>query len=144
MILTVVVGVVVGVWLIRVRELGGLTDASQCRAIAENGMDNTGCTRPAITNTAIRIIIMRLCRSQERLKSSLSSPASSSSSTSPYSHVFAVVVVVGSIVIIIVVAGVVVGSWLNRVMELGGLTDASQCRVIAENGLDVAVDLSAS
>ena len=143
MILTVVVGVVVGVWLIRVRELGGLTDASQCRAIAENGMDNTGCTRPAITNTAIRIIIMRLCRSQERLKSSLSSPASSSSA-SPYSHVFAVVVVVGSIVIIIVVAGVVVGSWLNRVMELGGLTDASQCRVIAENGLDVAVDLSAS
>ena len=145
MILTVVVGVVVGVWLIRVRELGGLTDASQCRAIAENGMDNPCCPRPAITNTAIRIIIMRLCRSPERLKSSLSSPASSSSSASPYSHVFAVVVVVvGSIVIIIVVAGVVVGSWLNRVMELGGLTDASQCRVIAENGLDVAVDLSAS
>jgi hypothetical protein len=153
-IIIVVVVVVVGVWLIRVRELGGLTDASQCRAIAENGLDvtvicqhpvYTGCTSPAITNVVtIRILIMKLCRSPERLKSSLSSSASSSSSASPSSHAIAVVVVAGSVVIIIVVAVVVVGSWLNRVMELGGLTDASQCRVIAENGLDVAVDLSAS
>ena len=106
----------------------------------------TGCTNPTITNAVtIRILIMKLCRSPERLKSPLSSPASSSSSASPSSHAIAVVVVVaGSVVIIIVVAGVVVGSWLNRVMELGGLTDASQCRVSAENGLDVAVDLSAS
>ena len=91
---------------------------------------------------------MKLCRSPERLKSSLSSSASSSSSASPSSHDIAVVVVVvvvaGSVVIIIVVAVVVVGSWLNRVMALGGLTDASQCRVVAENGLDAAVDLSAS
>ena len=132
-----------------------MTDASQCRAIVENGLDvtvicqhpvYTGCTRPAITNVVtIRILIMKLCRSPERLKSSLSSSASSSSSSaSPYSHAIAVVVVAGSVVIIIVVVVVVVGSWLNRVMELGGLTDASQCRVIAENGLDMAVDLSAS
>ena len=76
MIIIVVVGVVVGLWLIRVRELGGLTDASQCRAIAENGMDitvicqhpvYTGGTRPAITNAVtIRILIMKLCRSPER------------------------------------------------------------------------------
>ena len=37
----VVVVVVVGVWLRRVRELGGLTGASQCRAIGENGLDLT-------------------------------------------------------------------------------------------------------
>ena len=161
MIIIVVVVVVVGIWLIRVRELGGLTDASQRRAIAENGLDvtvicqhpvYTGCTSPATTNVVtIRILIMKLCRSPERLKSPLSSPSPSSSSTSPSSHVIAVVVVVvvvvvvaGSVVIINVVAVVVVGSWLNRVMDLGRLTDASQCRVVAENGLDAAVDLSAS
>ena len=76
-------------------------------------------------------------------KSPLSSP-SPSSSTSPSSHAIAVVVVAGSVVISNVVAVVVVGSWLNRVMDLGRLTDASQCRVVAENGLDAAVDLSAS
>jgi hypothetical protein len=154
-IIIVVVVVVVGIWLIRVRELGGLTDASQCRAIAENGLDvtvicqhpvYTGCTSPATTNAVtIRILIMKLCRSPERLKSPLPSSSPSSSSTSPSSHVIAVVVVVaGSVVIINVVAVVVVGSWLNRVMDLGRLTDASQCRVVAENGLDAAVDLSAS
>ena len=37
----VVVVVVVGVWLRRVRELGGLTGASQCRSIGENGLDLT-------------------------------------------------------------------------------------------------------
>ena len=74
------------------------------------------------------------------------SSSSSSSSPSPSSHAIAVVVVAvaGSAVITHVVAVVVVGSWLNRVMDLGGLTDASQCRVVAENGLDAAVDLSAS
>ena len=73
------------------------------------------------------------------------SSSPSSSSTSPSSHVIAVVVVVaGSVVIINVVAVVVVGSWRNRVMDLGGWIDASQCRVVAENGLDAAVDLSAS
>ena len=72
------------------------------------------------------------------------SSSPSSSSTSPSSHVIVVVVVAGSVVIINVVAVVVVGSWLNRVMDLGRLTDASQCRVVAENGLDAAVDLSAS
>ncbi len=43
-VLIVAVGlvvVVVGVWLRRVRELGGLAGASQCRAIAENGLDLT-------------------------------------------------------------------------------------------------------
>jgi hypothetical protein len=154
-IIIVVVVVVVGIWLIRVRELGGLTDASQCRAIAENGLDvtvicqhpvYTGCTSPATTNAVtIRILIMKLCRSPERLKSPLPSSSPSSSSTSPSSHVIAVVVVVaGSVVIINVVAVVVVGSWRNRVMDLGGWIDASQCRVVAENGLDAAVDLSAS
>ena len=37
----VVLVVVVGIWLRRVRELGGLTGASQCRAIAENGLGLT-------------------------------------------------------------------------------------------------------
>ena len=46
-------------------------------------------------------------------------------------------------IIIVVVVGVVV-IWLIRVRELGGLADASQCRAIAETGLDAAVDLSAS
>jgi hypothetical protein len=137
-IIIVVVVVVVGIWLIRVMELGGLTDASQCRAIAENGLGvtvicqhpvYTGCTSPANTNAVtIRILIMKLCRSP-----------SSSSSTSPSSHVIAVVVVAGSVVIINGVAVVVVGSWLNRDMDLGRLTDASQCRVVAENGLDVTL-----
>ena len=36
-----VVVVVVGVWLRRVRELGGLTGASQCRSIGANGLDLT-------------------------------------------------------------------------------------------------------
>ena len=36
-------------------------------------------------------------------------------------------------------AVVVVGSWLNRVVDMGGLTDASQCRVVAENGLGVTL-----
>ena len=38
---SVVVVVVVGVWLSRVREVGGLADAPQCRDIAENGLDVT-------------------------------------------------------------------------------------------------------
>ena len=37
----VVVVVVVGVWLRRVRELGGLIGVSQCRVIAENGLGLT-------------------------------------------------------------------------------------------------------
>ena len=36
-----VVVVVVGVWLSRVRDMGGLADASQCRDNAENGLDVT-------------------------------------------------------------------------------------------------------
>ena len=137
-IIVVVVGVVV-IWLIRVRELGGLTDASQCRAIAENGLDvtvirqhpvYTGCTSPATTNdVTIRILIMKLCRSPERLKSPLSSSSPSSSSTSPPSH---------AIVVVLVVAGIV-RVWLSRVSELGELTTASQCRDITENGLDVTL-----
>jgi hypothetical protein len=57
------------VWLSRVRELGGLPDASQCRVIAENGLDvtlicqhhvYTGCTSPSITNdVTIRILIRK-------------------------------------------------------------------------------------
>ena len=54
-----------------------------------------------------------------------------------------VVVVVSAVVVISVAVGVVVvvvvvGVWLRRVRELGGLTGASQCRAIAENGLDLA------
>ena len=49
------------------------------------------------------------------------------------------VVVAGMVVIIIVVLVVVVGVWLGRVRELRGLTDASQCRVIEESGLDVTL-----
>ena len=68
MIIIVVVGVVVGIWLIRVRELGGLTDASQCRAIAKNGLDvtvicqhpvYTGCASPATTNAVTNRILLR-------------------------------------------------------------------------------------
>jgi hypothetical protein len=40
-IILVVVVVVVGVWLSRVRELGGLIGASQCRVIAEKGLGLT-------------------------------------------------------------------------------------------------------
>ena len=40
-VILVVVVVVVGVWLNRVREVGGLADAPQCRDIAENGLDVT-------------------------------------------------------------------------------------------------------
>ena len=64
-----VVVVVVGVWLSRVREMGGLADASQCRDIAENGLGGTlirqihgytGCSSPAITNVVtIRILIRK-------------------------------------------------------------------------------------
>ena len=46
-----------------------------------------------------------------------------------------VVVAAGIVVILLVVVVVVVGVWLSRVRELGGLISASQCRVIAENGL---------
>ena len=55
--------------------------------------------------------------------------STASSSTSPPSH---------AIVVVLVVAGIV-RVWLSRVMELGELTDASQCRDIAENGLDVTL-----
>jgi len=71
----------------------------------------------------------------------LSTSSSLSSSPSPSSHDIAVVVVVvvvvvaGIVVIILVVVVVVVGVCLSRVRELGGLISASQCRVIAENGL---------
>ena len=37
-VVVVVVDVVVGVWFRRVRELGGLIGASQCRVIAETGL----------------------------------------------------------------------------------------------------------
>ena len=50
------------------------------------------------------------------------------------SVVVVVVVVVSSVVVV-----VVVGIWLSRVREMGGLADASQCRDIAENGLDVTL-----
>ena len=40
-VVVVVVDVVVGVWFRRVRELGGLIGASQCRVIVENGLDLT-------------------------------------------------------------------------------------------------------
>ena len=40
------------------------------------------------------------------------------------------------VVQVLVVAGIV-RVWLSRVRELGGLIGASQCRVIAENGLDL-------
>ena len=115
-----------------------MTDASQCRAIAENGLGvavirqhlvYTGCTSPATTNAVtIRILIMELCRSPERLKSSLPS-SSPSSSTSPPSHVMVVVLVVADIV----------REWLIRVSELGELTTASQRRGITENGLEVTL-----
>ena len=56
-----------------------------------------------------------------------------------YRHAIAAAVVVVVVVVavdaIIIVAVVVVGVWLRRVRELGELTGASQCRVIAENGL---------
>ena len=116
-----------------------MTDASQCRAIAENGLDvavirqhlvYTGCTSPATTNVVtIRILIMELCRSPERLKSSLPSSSPSSPSPSPPSHVMVVVLVVADIV----------REWLIRVSELGELTTASQCRDITENGLEVTL-----
>jgi hypothetical protein len=70
----------------------------------------------------------------------LSAPSSFSSSPSPSSHDIAVVVVVvvaGIVVIILVVVVVAVGVLLSRVRDLGGLMGASQCRVIAENGLDL-------
>ena len=78
-------------------------------------------------------------RSPERYKSSLSASSSLSSSPTPSSHASAVVVVfvAGIVVFIIAVVVVVVGVWLSRVRELGGLIGASQCRVIAENGLDL-------
>ena len=61
-----------------------------------------------------------------------------------YRHAIAAVVVVVVVVVIavdaimivaVVVVVVVVGVWLRRVRELGGLIGASECRVIAENGL---------
>ena len=73
----------------------------------------------------------------------MSAPSSFSSSPSPSSHYIAfvvvvvVVVVAGIVVIILVVVVVAVGVLLNRVKDLGGLMGASQCRVIAESGLDL-------
>ena len=53
-----------------------------------------------------------------------------------YRHAIAAVVVVVVVAVdAIIIVAVVVGVWLRRVRELGGLTGASQCRVIAENGL---------
>ena len=49
--------------------------------------------------------------------------------------VVVVVVIAVDAIMIVAVVVVVVGVWLRRVRELGGLTGASQCRVIAENGL---------
>ena len=60
-----------GVWFRRVGELGGLTDASQCRGIAENGPDvtlicqhhfSTGCTSHAIANTVTSLILSKKLR----------------------------------------------------------------------------------
>ena len=48
-----------------------------------------------------------------------------------------VVVVVVVVILSVVVVVVVVGAWLRRVRELGGLAGGSQCRAIAENGLDL-------
>ena len=69
MVVVVVVVVVVGAWPSRVWKLRGLTDAPQCRVIAENGLgvnlicqyhEYTGCTSPVITNGGIiRILIRR-------------------------------------------------------------------------------------
>ena len=70
----------------------------------------------------------------------MSAPSSFSSSPSPSSHYIAfvvVVVVAGIVVIILVVVVVAVGVLLSRVRDLGGLMGASQCRVIAESGLDL-------
>jgi hypothetical protein len=54
--------------------------------------------------------------------------------------VVVVVVSMSVVVVVVVVVAVVVdvGVWLRRVMELGGLASASQCRAIAENGLGLA------
>ena len=41
------------------------------------------------------------------------------------------------VVVDVVVVVVAVGVWLRRVRELGGLIGVSQCRVIAESGLDL-------
>ena len=55
---------------------------------------------------------------------------------SPSSHDIAVVVVVvAGIVVIMLVVYLLL--WLGYGRELGGLIGASQCRVIAENGLDL-------
>ena len=45
----------------------------------------------------------------------------------------AVVIIIVAVVVVIVV----VGAWLRRVRKLGGLAGGSQCRAIAENGLDL-------
>ena len=68
----------------------------------------------------------------------MSSSLSSSPTPSSHASVVLVVFVVGGVVSIAVVV-VVVGEWLSRVREVGGLADASQCRDIAENGLDVTL-----
>ena len=47
------------------------------------------------------------------------------------------VIVVVVVVVVDVVVVVVAGVWLRRVRELGGLIGVSQCRVIAENRLDL-------
>ena len=65
-----------------------------------------------------------------------------SSSTSSHDIVVVVVVVIVIliivvVVVVVVVVDVVVGVWHRRVRELGGLIGASECRVIAENGLDL-------
>ena len=70
----------------------------------------------------------------------MSATSSFSSSPAPSSHASAVVVVfVAGIFVAIIAVVVVVGVWLSRVREVGGLADASQCRDIAENGLDVTL-----
>ena len=47
-----------------------------------------------------------------------------------------IVVVVVAVIVVVVVVDIVVGVWLRRVRELGGFIGASECKVIAENGLD--------
>ena len=49
--------------------------------------------------------------------------------------IVAVVVAVIVVVVVVVVVDIVVGVWLEQIRELGGLIGASECRVIAENGL---------
>ena len=151
MIIIVVVVGVVGIWLIRVRELGGLTDASQCRAIAENGLDvtvicqhlvYTGCASPAATTAVIPsafsswsyAVARKDIRHCHRHRHHHHNP-----------HIPLLLLLLLVVLLLLCCSNCCVWELAQSSHGLGGgLTDASQCRVVAENGLDAAVDLSAS